>query len=205
MSYPIPCSGSSHVNVAIPCSGSNVVGIVIPQDSAVLSGGYDETGNIVFTLTVPNGAVVYTQTIKASGNKTYTTSNTAVATQVGTYTWSVTFAGDGLNNPAHDQGGAREQLTVVKASPTLCTAAYFKGSGCTANVMGTAIPEDAAILSGGYSETGNITFKLMAPDGTVAYTQTIAASGNKTYKTSNTAVATRGHLHVGGNLCRRWP
>ena len=72
----------------------NVVGTAIPEDSAVLSNGTSETGAITFKLTAPNGSVVDTQTITASGNKTYTTTNTSVATQVGTYTWSVSFAGD---------------------------------------------------------------------------------------------------------------
>ena len=88
-------------------SAGNVVGSAIPQDQAVLSGGYKESGAITFTLYAPDNTVADTQTIIPSGDGTYTTSNASVATQVGTYTWKVSYAGDGLNNgPVADQGGS---------------------------------------------------------------------------------------------------
>ncbi len=169
-------------------SGS-VVGGAIPEDSAVLSGGYQESGPLTFTLTAPNNSVAYTQTITPNGDGTYVTSNATVATQVGIYTWTVSYVGDGLNNGTHDQGGAGEQVTTVKASPTLVTAGSFKsGSG---NGVGTAIPEDSAVLSGGYHESGPLTFTLTAPNNSVAYTQTITPNGDGTYVTNNTTVATQ--------------
>ncbi len=142
------------------------MGSAIPQDSAVLSGGYQESGPLTFKLTAPDNSVVDTETVTPNGDGTYTTSNTNVATQVGTYTWTVSFAGDRLNNPANDQGGTAEQVTTVKASPTVVTTASFKsGSG---SVVGSAIPEDSAVLSGGYQETGTLTFTLTAPNNTIA-------------------------------------
>ena len=65
----------------------------------MLSGGYYETGNIVFTLTGPGG-FSYTQTDTLTGNGTYTASNTlpTTGTVAGTYTWSVSYVGDGNNN-----------------------------------------------------------------------------------------------------------
>jgi hypothetical protein len=165
----------------------NLVGVAIPEDSATLSGGNQETGPLTFTLYAPDNTVVDTQTITPNGDGTYATSNTNVATEAGTYTWKVAFAGDNYNNAAQDQGGAAEQVTTVKASPTLVTTASFKaGSG---NVVGSSIPEDSATLSGGNQETGLLTFTLYAPDNTVADTQTITPSGNGTYVTSNTNVA----------------
>src|SRR5208282_5770303 len=44
-------------------------------DSATLSGGYNETGTITFTLTAPGGAVVQTQTVPVNGDGTYRTSS----------------------------------------------------------------------------------------------------------------------------------
>ena len=167
-------------------SAGNVVGSAIPQDQAVLSGGYKESGAITFTLYAPDNTVADTQTIIPSGDGTYTTSNASVATQVGTYTWKVSYAGDGLNNgPVADQGGAAEQVSTIKASPTLVTSAFFSAG----NVVGSAIPQDQAVLSGGYKESGAITFTLYAPDNTVADTQTIIPSGDGTYTTSNSGVA----------------
>ena len=167
-------------------SAGNVVGSAIPQDQAVLSGGYKESGAITFTLYAPDNTVADTQTIIPSGDGTYTTSNSGVASEVGTYTWKVSYAGDGLNNgPVADQGGSAEQVSTVPASPTLLTSAFFSAG----NVVGSAIPQDQAVLSGGYKESGAITFTLYAPDNTVADTQTIIPSGDGTYTTSNASVA----------------
>ncbi|HEV2969671.1 MAG TPA: hypothetical protein VGY55_06750, partial [Pirellulales bacterium] len=166
-----------------------VVGTAIPEDSAVLSGGYQESGPLTFTLTAPNNSAVDTQTITPSGDGTYSTTNTTIATQAGTYTWTVSFAGDGLNNSTHDQGGAAEQVTTVKASPTLVTTASFE-TGST-SVVGSAIPEDSALLSGGYQESGPLTFTLTAPNSSVVDTQTITPSGDGTYNTSNATIATQ--------------
>src|SRR5690349_14839677 len=96
-------------------AAGNVVGSAVPQDSAVLSGGDQESGLLTFTLTAPDNSVVDTETITPNGDGTYNTNNLSLATQVGTYTWAVSFAGDALNDPASDEGGAAEQVTTVKA------------------------------------------------------------------------------------------
>jgi hypothetical protein len=164
-----------------------VVGSAIPQDSAVLSGGFKESGIISFTLAAPDGTVADSETDTPSGDGMYTTANANVATQVGTYTWTASFAGDNLNIGASDQGGAAEQVTTVKASPTLVTMATLSGG----NVVGSAIPQDTAVLSGGFQESGVITFTLTAPDGTVADSQPITPSGDGMYTTANANVATQ--------------
>src|SRR5208282_5252385 len=161
--------------------GDDVVGSAVPQDSAVLSGGFQENGTITFTLTAPDGTVADSETVTPSGDGTYTTDNTNVATQVGTYTWTVSFAGDTLNSDTQDQGGSDEQVTTVKASPTLDSTAGF--------TIGSTIPQDSADLSGGFQESGPITFTLTAPDGTVADTETVTPSGDGAYTTANANVA----------------
>ena len=175
-------------------TAGNVVGNAIPEDSAVLSGGYQESGPLTFTLTAPNNSVVDTQTITPSGDGTYSTSNVNLATQVGTYTWTVSYAGDGLNNGTHDQGGAADQVATLKASPTLVTTASFKSG--TGNAVGTAIPEDSAVLSGGYQESGPLTFTLTAPNNSVVDTQTITPNGDGTYSTTNTTVASQAGFYT---------
>ena len=152
----------------------------------MLSGGYYETGNIVFTLTGPDG-FSYTQTDTVSGNGTYTASDTlpTTGTVAGTYTWSVSYVGDGNNNGAADQGGAAEQTVVSPASPTIVTTAS------PAITLGTTAPtlSDSAVLSGGYYETGNLVFTLTGPGG-FSYTQTDTVSGNGTYTASDTLPTT---------------
>jgi uncharacterized repeat protein (TIGR01451 family) len=174
------------VSTASSAAG-NVVGSAIPQDSAVLSGGNQETGSLTFRLIAPDSSVVDTETVQVNGDRTYQTSNTNVATQVGTYTWQARYAGDSQNDPASDQGGPAEQISVVQASPTLVSTASFAAG----NVVGTAIPVDSVVLSGGFQESGLLTFKLTAPDNSVVDTETIAPNGDGTYATSNVIVATQ--------------
>ena len=165
-------------------SASGVVGLAIPQDSAALSGGYRETGSLTFTLKDPNGVVVDTETVPVSGDGTYATHNANIAAKVGTYTWTASYAGDGLNNSATDPGGAAEQATTTKASPTITTTA---GAG---GVVGVTTLSDSAKLSGGYSPSGTITFTLTAPDGTKTV-ETVTAAGDGTYATPAPVAATQ--------------
>ena len=148
-------------------------------DTAVLSGGYFPTGNIVFTLTGPGG-FSYTQTDTVSGNGTYTASTTLPTTVAGTYTWTARYGGDVNNNAASDQGGRAEQATVSPASPTLTTTP----SPTTVTLGATAPPilTDSADLASGVNPTGTITFTLIYNNATVD-TETVTVSGNGTYTT----------------------
>ena len=151
-------------------------------DSAVLSGGFNPTGDLVFTLTGPGG-FSYTQTDPVSGNGTYTASTllATTGTVAGTYTWSATYEGDVNNNTAIDQGGAAEQTVVSPANPTIVTTAS------PAITLGTTAPtlSDSAVLAGGYFPGGSIVFMLSGPAG-FTYSQTEVVSGNATYTASTT-------------------
>ena len=159
----------------------------VPQDSAVLSGGNQETGPLTFTLIAPDSSVVDTETVQVDGDGNYQTSNTNMAMQVGTYTWQAGYAGDAQNDPASDQGGPAEQVSVVKARPTLVSTASFAAG----NVVGSAIPQDSAVLSSGYQESGSLTFTLTAPDNSIVDTETFTPSGDGIFNTSNANVATQ--------------
>jgi hypothetical protein len=163
----------------------NVVGSAIPQDTAILSNGFNETGVLHFTLTGPGG-FVDSEDVAVNGNGTYHTSHLNVATLVGTYTYTVSYAGDALNLAAVDQGGSAEQVTTVKASPKIVTCASLTGG----NIVGAAVPQDSAIVSGGYNVTGNLVFTLKGPDLSTVYTEIVALSGNGTYSTHSTFVPT---------------
>ena len=147
------------------------------SDSAVLAGGYYETGSLVFTLSGPGG-FSYTQTDPLSGNGTYTASDTLPTTGnvAGNYTWSVFYQGDANNNSAFDQGGTAEQTVVSKANPTITT------TPSPAITLGTTAPtlSDSAVLANGYYETGNLVFTLNGPGGQ-SYTHSDLVTGNGTY------------------------
>ena len=150
------------------------------SDAAVLAGGLNPTGSIIFTLTGPGG-FSFTQTDPVSGNGTYTASTplSTTGTVAGTYSWTATYGGDANNNAASDEGGAAEQTVVSPASPTIVTTAS------PALTLGTTAPtlSDAAVLAGGYFPAGNLVFTLTGPGG-FTYTQTDPVNGNATYEAS---------------------
>lgn len=92
---------------------------LIPNDSFTLSGGFNPTGSITFNLYAPGdttctGAVQYTETVPvASGNGTYSTSNTSfVASTEGTWRWASSYGGDTNNKSATSTCGT-EQFTIL--------------------------------------------------------------------------------------------
>ena len=127
-----------------------------------------------------------------NGNGTYTTPTgytlPTSGTVAGTYTWSAKYtSADQNNNDASDQGGSDEQTVVSPATPTLVTTA----SPASVNLDGSTTPtlSDSAVLSGGYFETGSITFTLSGPGG-FSYSQTDQVSDDVTYNASTSLPAT---------------
>src|SRR5262249_52861858 len=132
------------------------------SDTAVLSGGFSPGGTITFTLTNPSNVVVYTDVVTVNGNGSYDTLTGTnpggyVPTVTGTYVWSASYSGDGNNNAATDNG-QNESEAVTPASPAINTVA-----GGTIVIGSGAKLADTAVLSGGYSPTGTITFTLYNP------------------------------------------
>ena len=168
-------------------SAGNVVGTAIPQDQATLSGGFNISGgSVTFTLKAPDNTIVDMETIPFTVGGIYNTANTFIANQVGTYTWSASYSGNVLNAVANDQGGTQEQLTTMQATPKLVTVASFSAG----NVVGTAIPQDQATLSGGFNISGgSVTFTLKAPDNTIVDMETIPFTSGGIYNTANTFIA----------------
>jgi hypothetical protein len=164
-----------------------VLGSGVPlTDSAVLSapltGGYDPTGTITFTLVAPDGATVDTETAIVTGSNQlvstpqgYLPSGTGALT--GTYQWQATYSGD-INNRGIASTLGSEPEKVLAASPTITTT-----TGGTV-VLGSGVPlTDSATLNNGYNPTGSITFTLTAPDGTIVDTEIATVNGNGTYST----------------------
>jgi hypothetical protein len=173
-----------NVSLVTTASSAVTLGTTAPtlSDSAVLSGGLNPTGTITFTLTGPGG-FSYTQTDTVSGNGTYTASDAlpTTGTVVGTYTWSAQYSGDSGNTTAIDQGGTAEQTVVNKAHPAIVTTA--SPGSVTLGSSGATL-SDSAVISGGFFETGTVTFTLTGPGG-FSYTQTDTVSGNGTYTASD--------------------
>ena len=152
------------------------------NDTAVLSGGYYETGSITFTLYL-GSTLVDTESVSMNGNGTYTTpagyTLPTTGTVTGTYQWDASYNGDHNNNSASENGAAGEQVIVSPASPVITTT-----SSVTSVTLGTTSVNlnDTAVLSGGYYQTGSITFTLYQGS-TLVDTETVSVSGNGSYRT----------------------
>jgi hypothetical protein len=154
------------------------------SDSAVLAGGNAPTGTITFKVFGPNntgctGTSAFSSSVTVNGNATYTSSSFTI-TKAGTYRFVASYGGD-TNNAAVTEGcnGNGESVNVTTAKATITTTA---SAGVT---LGKTI-SDTAVLAGGTSPTGSITFKAWGPDnttctGTPAATSTVTVAGNGTY------------------------
>src|SRR5262249_43814011 len=85
----------------------------------------------------------------------------------------------------HYHGGtaAAEPFHVDKASPTLVTSASAGG------LVGSTSLSDSATLSGGFLDTGAITFTLTLPDSSTLTVGSVSVTGNGIYS-SATGLAT---------------
>jgi hypothetical protein len=156
-------------------------------DSAALSGGFNPTGTITFTLVAPNGATVGTPaTVTVTGNATYTAPGVVPSTS-GTYTWKVSYSGDS-NNSAASPSSAETEIVNPAGHPSLTT----KAGGTIVFGSLTAKLNDSATLASGLSPTGSILFSLTSPQGGIVYTDVVTIKGNGTYSTKNPAGSAAG-------------
>ncbi|HEU5002157.1 MAG TPA: hypothetical protein VFW71_05185 [Actinomycetota bacterium] len=162
-------------------------------DTATLSGATTPTGSVVFSLYGPNdphctGATAYTNTVPVGNGTNLASGNTGTNLAPGLYEWVATYAGDVNNNQA-TSGCGNEPVTVGQATPTLSTNA-------TVSVTAGSAISDAAVLGGGSSPTGAITFAAFGPNnnsctGTAAYTSvSVTVTGDNTYHSSPAFVPT---------------
>jgi hypothetical protein len=197
-----------------PCSHNGGTGVTLTllptlTDTATLSGGYDETGKITFTLDNPSDAVVDTETVTVCGNGTYTTSTAYTlptsGTVAGTYTWHASYAGDADNFSAVDQGGTAEQTVVNKATPTVVAydaGGVYTGNPFTATATVTGMVSDGTLASS-TQDSGTLTFSYYAgscvsgsplgvvPTNTGTYTVVAHyASDNANYNSAGSAPVT---------------
>ena len=154
------------------------------KDTADLEGGFHPTGTIIFTLFHNGGPTpVDTEVVTVTGNGTYTTPTgftlPATGTVTGTYQWDATYNGDANNNAVSDTGAANERVTVSAASPTISTTP----SPLTVMLGATPVTlNDMALLAGGFSPSGTITFTLHRGS-TLLDTEMVTVTGNGTYTT----------------------
>ena len=156
-------------------------------DTATLTGGFNETGTITFELFGPGGlGNIYTDTQPVTGDGTYTTTFTPPTPDpgtpiTGTYGWVVSYSGDDNNNPVASLIG-NESGQLHPASPGLSTVTIPPQVTLTSG--SPPVLTDTATLSGGFEESGTITFDLFASGGVLpVHTEIVIVSGNGAYTT----------------------
>jgi uncharacterized repeat protein (TIGR01451 family) len=168
-------------------TGGGVVGTGTTCDSATLSGSFNGTGTITFTLKAPNNSSSQVGSpVTVTGDGTYQSPSCPALTQVGTYTWSASYSGDSLNNGAIDNGD-NESVTSIKASPSIKTQASVTGNG----IVGTDSTSDTATVSGGDNPTGTIQFSITDPNNnTTTVGSPVTVNGDGTYNAPSSVALT---------------
>ena len=174
-------------SIATTASAGTALGGTI-SDSAVLSGGVSPTGSITFDVYGPGDATcsnapAFTGTATVSGNGTYSSPD-FTPTAAGTYLFVASYGGDTNNNAVTSScGSTGESVVVSPASPSIATTA-------SAGIALGGTISDSAVLSGGVSPTGSITFDVYGPgDATCsnapAFSSVVTVSGNGTYSSGS--------------------
>jgi uncharacterized repeat protein (TIGR01451 family) len=96
------------------------------QDTAILAGGYHETGSVTFRLYAPGvnpivGPAAYTETVTGvNGNGVYRTTVGFAANASGTWHWVATYNGDPNNNPVAS-AALDEPVTILEQADLALT------------------------------------------------------------------------------------
>ena len=188
----VTVSAASPTITTAPNPTTVTLGVLPPPiltDTATLTGGFRPTGTIIFNL-FHNGdaAPVDVETVRVTGNGTYTTPTgftlPRLGAVTGTYQWDANYSGDANNQDASDTNALDELVTVSAAHPTLTTTP----NPTTVTLGGGPSPilKDTADLEGGFFPNGTITFTLFYSGGTTPVdTETVTVDGNGFYTTPN--------------------
>ena|GEM_PF-1475788 len=115
-------AGVRAISITTQASPTATVGTPF-NDVATISGGFNPTGTLTFTLFGPDndtctGAPVFTSTVPVNGNGSYP-STSFTASQPGTYRWIASYSGDANNAPAVTACADPLEQTVVSPLPTI--------------------------------------------------------------------------------------
>lgn len=180
---------TSSVAKASPALAATATSTVVAgntiTDQATLSGGFSPGGQLVFRAYGPgdatcSGAPAYESTELVSGNGPY--SPAGFAPGPGLYRWTVGYAGDGNNETASLGCNAGGQASAVGRIDVKLTAS------ATGGTVGTPVTA-AALIQEGTTPGGQLVFKAFPPgdtscSGAAAFSTTVGASGNGTYRSA---------------------
>src|ERR1035437_2229792 len=132
-------------------------------DTATLSGGYNSTGTITFTLSDPSGTLRDTETATVSGNGSYATPTGFLPNVAGTWHWVASYSGDAGNSKVAS-GASDEPVVVNPAGPSIATTL-----SATTGKVGDTVHESAALTGATANAGGSVTYSV--------YTNNICTAG----------------------------
>jgi hypothetical protein len=167
----------SIATLATPTNGTVGQALTV-GDTATVFNGYNPSGSVMFMLYSDAACTTAVSGVSGTGNissgtASYSTSWTPSAP--GTFYWLATYAGD-ANNIGFTTGcaDANEQVTIVKASPSIATQA----SPASGTVGQTLTVGDSATLSGGSNPSGSVSFTLYSSAACTTAVSGVSGIGN---------------------------
>ena len=162
--------------IVTTASGSVPVGGQV-SDTALLSGGYPESGTLTFTLFGPDDAMcslapAFTQTVPVVVNEERYSSSPFTVTRPGTYRFVAAYSGDAGDAAVATACGDQGETVLVPAAPVSPT---LTASASPPAIAGEQI-RGAVVLSAPGNPTGTITFRLYGPNDATCSGGAIAAS-----------------------------
>jgi hypothetical protein len=180
--------------ISTMASPTVVVGNTV-SDTATIAGGFNPTGTLTFTLfgsadATCSGTPIFSSVKVVTGNG-MVNSGTFTTVAAGSYNFVASYSGDANNaSQATACGDPAESVVVTAATAAITTQA-------SGSVAAGGTVSDTALLTGGFSPTGTITFTLFGPgDATcsseVAPRLTVAVNGDGSYASGAFPVAAAG-------------
>jgi len=179
-SEPVVVSLADPSITTTPNPTSALVGDTL-KDTATLSGGYNPTGAITFTLYDPSNAAVHAENVSVSGNAKYSTTLGHIAGVDGTWHWMAEYSGD-PNNKAKASVMADEPVVVSKGEIVRDPTSIVTTPNPIAALVGATL-KDSATLTGDGDPQGTITFTLLDPTNAPVHSENVGVDGEGTYST----------------------
>jgi hypothetical protein len=197
MAETVVSAATTTVSVNAPATGAVGSTVSATDVSAALSGAASPGGTITFTVFGPQDAAptdcssggTTVGTAGVTDNGTYHPSAAFRPSDVGHYWWYASYSGDAGNSGSQSACGAGMPETVISAAPSTTSLSL---SAPSTGTVGKAIATSAvsAVLSGGSSPTGTVTFTVFGPQ---AAAPTDCTTGGTTAGTAS--VTNNGVVH----------
>ena len=155
-------------SVSAPGSGTAGTEIDASAISALLSDGFSPSGSVTFTVFGPQSSApsdcsggTTVGTASVSGDNLYHPSAGFAPPSPGDYWWYASYGGDANNNPANSGCGQSMAETVVGTAGSASLFVVAPGPGKAGTKI--AASSISAVLSGGSSPSGTVTFTVFGP------------------------------------------